>query len=88
MASLSRAPKHAWTKDEEATLTYHATKGLMNKLFPYYYELAYVFGRDRVTGRGVEAFADIRSNDPVGYEGFQPLDGNDMEIPHHVQPEL
>uniref|UniRef100_A0A9I9CFF7 Retrotransposon protein n=1 Tax=Cucumis melo TaxID=3656 RepID=A0A9I9CFF7_CUCME len=56
-------------------------KALLNKSFPYYDELAYVFKKDRATGRGVETFTDIGSNDPSRYEGFQPPDGNDMEIP-------
>ncbi|TYK14144.1 retrotransposon protein [Cucumis melo var. makuwa] len=56
-------------------------KGLLNKLCPYYDELAYVFRRDRATGRGAETFADVKSNDPNGYEGFQLHDRNDIEIP-------
>ncbi|KAA0053511.1 retrotransposon protein [Cucumis melo var. makuwa] len=35
-----------------------AAKGLLNKPFPYYDELTYVFDRDRATGRFAETFAD------------------------------
>ncbi|KAA0032341.1 retrotransposon protein [Cucumis melo var. makuwa] len=54
-----------------------ATKGLLNKSFSYYDELTYVFGRDRATGRFPETFADVGSNDPDGYEGFDMMDGNE-----------
>ncbi|KAA0036564.1 retrotransposon protein [Cucumis melo var. makuwa] len=43
-----------------------AAKGLLNKPFPYYSELTYVFDRDRVRGRFVETFADMGSNEPGG----------------------
>ncbi|KAA0041229.1 glycine-rich cell wall structural protein 1-like [Cucumis melo var. makuwa] len=45
-------------------------KGLLNKLFPYYNELAYAFGHDRAMGRFVETFTNVGSIEPVGYEGF------------------
>lgn len=61
--------------------THPAAKGLLNKSFSYYDKLAYVFERDRATSQGVETFADIGSNDPGGYKGFQMLDRNDIEIP-------
>uniref|UniRef100_A0A9I9EMA2 Retrotransposon protein n=1 Tax=Cucumis melo TaxID=3656 RepID=A0A9I9EMA2_CUCME len=54
-----------------------AVKELLNKPFPYYDELTYVFGRDRVTGRFVETFADMGSNEPGGYERFDTTDGNE-----------
>ncbi|KAA0049990.1 retrotransposon protein [Cucumis melo var. makuwa] len=38
--------------------SYPAAKELLNKLFPYYDELTYVFGRDKATGRFAETFAD------------------------------
>ncbi|KAA0040598.1 retrotransposon protein [Cucumis melo var. makuwa] len=40
-------------------------RGLLNKPFPYYNELAYVFGPDRITGRFIEIFVDVRSNEPA-----------------------
>uniref|UniRef100_A0A9I9DZH4 Retrotransposon protein n=1 Tax=Cucumis melo TaxID=3656 RepID=A0A9I9DZH4_CUCME len=43
-----------------------AAKGLLNKHFSYYDELAYVFDRDRTTGRFAEIFVDVGSNEPVG----------------------
>uniref|UniRef100_A0A9I9DWL1 Uncharacterized protein n=1 Tax=Cucumis melo TaxID=3656 RepID=A0A9I9DWL1_CUCME len=61
-------------------------KGLLNKSFPYYDKLAYVFGRDKVTGRFVETFVDVRCNEPIGYEGFDMPDGNDpLSVFIHVQ---
>ncbi|TYJ97164.1 retrotransposon protein [Cucumis melo var. makuwa] len=42
---------------------------LLNKPFPYYDELTYVFGRDRATGRFAETFADVGSNEP-GVKGI------------------
>ena len=56
-------------------------KDLLNKSFPYYDELAYVFEKDKATGRFAETFVDVESNEPVGYEGFDMPDGNDMEFP-------
>uniref|UniRef100_A0A9I9DX92 Retrotransposon protein n=1 Tax=Cucumis melo TaxID=3656 RepID=A0A9I9DX92_CUCME len=58
-----------------------ATKGLLNKSFYYYDKLAYVFERDRATGRFIETFADIGSNEHAEYEGFDMSDGNDMKFP-------
>ncbi|KAL0550165.1 hypothetical protein IC582_014668 [Cucumis melo] len=51
-------------------------KGLLNKLFPFYDELVYVFGRDRARGRFAETFTDVGSNEPIRYEGFDISDGN------------
>ncbi|KAA0043029.1 retrotransposon protein [Cucumis melo var. makuwa] len=49
---------------------HHAAKGLLNKPFPYYDELTYVFGRDRATGRFAGTFVDVGSNEPDGYDIF------------------
>ncbi|KAA0053727.1 retrotransposon protein [Cucumis melo var. makuwa] len=55
-----------------------AAKGLLNKPFPYYDELTYVFDRDRATGRFAETFADVGSNEPGGgYDRFDMGDGNE-----------
>ncbi|KAA0047431.1 retrotransposon protein [Cucumis melo var. makuwa] len=43
-----------------------AAKGLLNKPFLYYDELTYVFGRDRMTSRFVETFADVASTSLAG----------------------
>ncbi|KAA0061137.1 retrotransposon protein [Cucumis melo var. makuwa] len=67
MTTSSRAPKHS----------HPAVTGLLNKLFSYYDELAYMFERDRVRGRFVETFVDVRSNEPVGYEGFDMPNRNE-----------
>ncbi|KAL0541147.1 hypothetical protein IC582_021186 [Cucumis melo] len=54
-----------------------AAKGLLNKLFPYYDECTYVFGRDRATGRLAKTFVDVGSNEPGGYDIFDMGDGNE-----------
>ncbi|KAA0060132.1 retrotransposon protein [Cucumis melo var. makuwa] len=54
-----------------------AAKGLLNRPFPYYDELTYVFGRDRATDRFAETFADVESNEPGGYDKFDMGDGNE-----------
>ncbi|KAL0544588.1 hypothetical protein IC582_019705 [Cucumis melo] len=57
--------------------SYLAVKELLNKPFPYYEELTYVFGRNRATGRFIETFADVGSNKPGGgYDRFDMGDGN------------
>ncbi|KAL0553898.1 hypothetical protein IC582_007802 [Cucumis melo] len=48
-------------------------KGLLNKLFPHYDELLYVFGKDRVMEGRAETFANVGSvgsNGLAGYEAF------------------
>ncbi|KAA0040600.1 retrotransposon protein [Cucumis melo var. makuwa] len=62
-----------------------AAKGLLNKLFPYYDELTYVFGRDRATSRFVETFADVGSNEPNGHDRFDMEDGNEEFPPVYSQ---
>ncbi|KAL0560212.1 hypothetical protein IC582_000612 [Cucumis melo] len=63
-----------------------AAKGLLNKPFPYYDELTYVFGRDRATGRFAETFADVGSNEPGGgYDRFDMGDGNEDFPPVYSQ---
>ncbi|KAL4010410.1 hypothetical protein IC575_030262 [Cucumis melo] len=63
-----------------------AAKGLLNKPFPYYDELTYVFGRDRATGRFAETFADVGSNEPGGgYDRFDMGDGNEDFPPVYNQ---
>ncbi|KAA0064269.1 retrotransposon protein [Cucumis melo var. makuwa] len=63
-----------------------AAKGLLNKPFPYYDELTYVFGRDRATGRFPETFADVGSNEPGGgYDRFDMGDGNEDFPPVYSQ---
>ncbi|KAA0054052.1 retrotransposon protein [Cucumis melo var. makuwa] len=56
--------------------SYPAVKGLLNKLFLYYDELSYVFDHDRATSHFVEKFANVGSNEPDSYEGFDMSDGN------------
>ncbi|KAA0061158.1 retrotransposon protein [Cucumis melo var. makuwa] len=64
-----------------AQLSYPVAKGLLNKPFPYYDELAYLFGRNMATSRYVKTFTDVGSNEPTGYEGFDMLDGNPRSHP-------
>ncbi|KAA0059814.1 retrotransposon protein [Cucumis melo var. makuwa] len=47
-----------------------AAKRLLNKSFPHYNELSYVFGKDHATGGRTKSFADVRSNDSTRYEAF------------------
>ncbi|TYK29878.1 retrotransposon protein [Cucumis melo var. makuwa] len=61
--------------------THLACKGLLNKPFPHYDELSYVFEKDRTTGASVEMFTDIGSNVPGESDGVQAEDGLDMEFP-------
>ncbi|KAA0047893.1 retrotransposon protein [Cucumis melo var. makuwa] len=63
-----------------------AAKRLLNKPFPYYDELTYVFGRDRAIGRFAETFADVGSNEPGGgYDRFDMGDGNEDFQPVYSQ---
>ncbi|KAL0551716.1 hypothetical protein IC582_010805 [Cucumis melo] len=62
-----------------------AAKGFLNKPFPYYDELTYVFGRDRATGRFAETFADVGSNEPSEYDEFDMGDGNEEFPPVYSQ---
>ncbi|KAA0049675.1 retrotransposon protein [Cucumis melo var. makuwa] len=58
--------------------SYPVAKGVLNKPFPYYDELTYVFGRDRATGRFAETFADVGSNELGSeYDRFYMGDGNE-----------
>uniref|UniRef100_A0A9I9E6Y3 Retrotransposon protein n=1 Tax=Cucumis melo TaxID=3656 RepID=A0A9I9E6Y3_CUCME len=75
-----------WNDEEkciiaEKELFDNSARGLLNKLFLYYDELTYVFGRDRVTGRFTETFVDVGSNEPGGYDGFDMGDGNEKFPP-------
>ena len=61
--------------------SYPAAKGLLNKPFSYYDELAYVFGKDHATGVHAETFSDVGSTVPPEFQEFSHVDLNDMEIP-------
>ncbi|KAA0049603.1 retrotransposon protein [Cucumis melo var. makuwa] len=60
-----------------AQVLHPVAKGLLNKPSSYYDELAYVFSRDRATGRFAEMFIDMGSNKLAEYEGFDIPDGNE-----------
>ncbi|KAA0065651.1 retrotransposon protein [Cucumis melo var. makuwa] len=62
-------------------------KGLLNKSFPHYDELSYMFGKDRATGVRAETFADVGSNDPTGYEAFV-ADATSDGLPANVQSRM
>ncbi|TYK01431.1 retrotransposon protein [Cucumis melo var. makuwa] len=119
MASISKLPKHSWTKEEEAgpsmmrgptcnrfrwndeqkcivaekevfdnwVKSHPVAKGLLNKSFPHYDELSYMFGKDRATGVRAETFADVGSNDPTGYEAFV-ADATSDGLPANVQSRM
>ena len=48
-----------------------ALKGLLNKPFPYYDELAYVFRRYRAMGHFAETFTYVWSNEFIEYDGWK-----------------
>ncbi|KAL0536703.1 hypothetical protein IC582_025663 [Cucumis melo] len=74
------------TVSRHFNISHPAAKGLLNKPFPYYDELTYVFGRDRATGRFAETFADVGSNEPGGgYDRFDMGDGNEDFPPVYSQ---
>ncbi|KAL4016994.1 hypothetical protein IC575_024665 [Cucumis melo] len=63
-----------------------AAKRLLNKPFPYYDEVTYVFGHDRATGRFDETFTNVGSNEPCGgYDRFDMGDGNEDFPPVYSQ---
>ncbi|KAL0539285.1 hypothetical protein IC582_023481 [Cucumis melo] len=69
-----------------AMISHPAAKGLLNKPFPYYDELTYVFDRNRTTGRFAETFADVGSNEPGGgYDRFDMGDENEEFPPVYSQ---
>uniref|UniRef100_A0A9I9EDR4 Retrotransposon protein n=1 Tax=Cucumis melo TaxID=3656 RepID=A0A9I9EDR4_CUCME len=85
-----------WNDEEKCIITekelfdnwvrsHHAAKRLLNKPFPYYDELTYVFGRDRATSRLAETFADVGSNEPDRYDRFDMGDGNEELPPVYSQ---
>ncbi|TYK05448.1 retrotransposon protein [Cucumis melo var. makuwa] len=65
---------HDWMK------SHLLTKGLLNKSFPHYDELSYVFGKDHVTEGRTETFVDVGSTNPVGYETFTVDAAPDMDF--------
>ncbi|KAA0055621.1 retrotransposon protein [Cucumis melo var. makuwa] len=69
-----------------AQLSHPAAKRLLNKPFPYYDELTYVFGRNRATDRFAETFVNVGSNEPGGgYDRFDMGDGNEEFPPVYSQ---
>ncbi|TYK04887.1 retrotransposon protein [Cucumis melo var. makuwa] len=55
-------------------------KSLLNKSFPHYDELSYVFGKDRATEAQGETFVDVGLNDPARYEAFAIDVAPDMDF--------
>ncbi|TYK20324.1 retrotransposon protein [Cucumis melo var. makuwa] len=62
------------------------SKGLLNKPFPYYDELSYVFGKDHAMGARAKTFADIESNVLDKSDRVQAEDGLDIEFPTMCSP--
>ncbi|KAA0067183.1 putative nuclease HARBI1 [Cucumis melo var. makuwa] len=59
-----------------------AAKGLLNKSFPYYDDLSYVFGKDRVTRERSDTFVNVGSNVPNVFNDDVALgDSPDQDIP-------
>ena len=65
-----------------------AAKGLLNKFFPHYDELSYVFRKVCMTGASTETFADIESNVPGESEGVETEDGLSMEFLTMCSPRM
>ncbi|TYK00075.1 retrotransposon protein [Cucumis melo var. makuwa] len=61
------------------------SEGTLEQTISYYNELTYVYGRDRATGRFTDTFADVGSNEPSGYGGFDMVDGNEEFPPVYSQ---
>ncbi|TYK07919.1 transposase [Cucumis melo var. makuwa] len=78
MESSSCTPKHVWTKEEEATLV-----ECLVEFYPGVDESQKIVRSDQGLGDGLRCrdFADVESNDPSRYGGFQMPNGIDMEIP-------
>ncbi|KAA0040875.1 retrotransposon protein [Cucumis melo var. makuwa] len=55
-------------------------QSLLNKLFSYYDELSYVFGKDCVMRGRTKTFVDVESNDHVGYKAFSADAAPDIEF--------
>uniref|UniRef100_A0A9I9E8G2 Retrotransposon protein n=1 Tax=Cucumis melo TaxID=3656 RepID=A0A9I9E8G2_CUCME len=62
-------------------LSHSTTKDLLNKSFPHYDELSYVFGKDRATEGQAESFANVGSNDLTGYDAFVADAATDTDFP-------
>ncbi|KAA0042481.1 putative nuclease HARBI1 [Cucumis melo var. makuwa] len=67
--------KHSSTRNVIEVIS--CSERLLNKPFPYYDELAYMFGRYKATGRFAVTFAVVESNESLRYEGFDMPDGNE-----------
>uniref|UniRef100_A0A9I9CTL0 Retrotransposon protein n=2 Tax=Cucumis melo TaxID=3656 RepID=A0A9I9CTL0_CUCME len=68
--------------------THPTAKGFLNKPFPHYDTLSYVFGKYRATGAHSETFADIVSNVSVDNNSALAEDGIDMEFPAMCSPRM
>ncbi|KAA0054470.1 retrotransposon protein [Cucumis melo var. makuwa] len=70
-----------WNDDGKCIIaekeSHPAAKRLLNKPFPYYDELEYVFRCNRATDRFTKTFVDVGSNKCTEYEGFDMSDGKE-----------
>ncbi|KAA0065871.1 retrotransposon protein [Cucumis melo var. makuwa] len=66
-SQASSISKCWWCRSENETFRpgHPAAKGLLNKSFPQYDELSYVFGKVHATGAQAKTFVDVGSNDPA-----------------------
>ncbi|TYJ97710.1 retrotransposon protein [Cucumis melo var. makuwa] len=69
MTTSSRASKHVWTKKEEGTL--------VECLVDLVSMGGWKSDNGRATGRFAETFADMGSNKPARYDGFDMSNGNE-----------
>lgn len=59
-----------------------AAKGLINKVFPYYNDVLYVFGKWSGYGSTIkDLLIDVGSNVPESFNGFPIDDAHDLKIP-------
>uniref|UniRef100_A0A9I9CUT4 Uncharacterized protein n=1 Tax=Cucumis melo TaxID=3656 RepID=A0A9I9CUT4_CUCME len=68
--------------------THPAAKGFLNKPFPHYDELSYVFEKDREIRARAEMFSDIESNVPGPSDGVQAKNILDMEFLATCRPRM
>ncbi|KAA0034922.1 retrotransposon protein [Cucumis melo var. makuwa] len=76
--------------EDKGDLTYANTdaKGFLNKPFPHYDELSYVFEKDRAIRARAEMFSDIGSNVPGPSDGVQAKNILDMEFLATCRPRM
>ncbi|KAA0025955.1 retrotransposon protein [Cucumis melo var. makuwa] len=70
-----------WKSDNGRSCQSHPlAKRLLNKLFPYYDELAYVFGCNRATGHFTKTFADGINMSEEDVHALQPFRTSEVRV--------